>query len=209
MGTLIGFDGVEDLYKIRYEGNDVEELAWADLNRLLRASGDSITAPNATPPLFMEASTPMSAADAMEYQRKSRSSPVFGLVSGYAGATTVALGFNHQNNPPPSKTMRGKAGSTGFSSESQSDSDYVMGQKITATNERSPARHTDGDDKASLAGNHLANMRPPVSRRRHPYRMRVIPVQLRVPDQTIHPKNTAPFDQLSVSRRRSVLPRSF
>jgi hypothetical protein len=50
VGTLVGYDAIEDLYSIQYEDEDVEELTWTDLNRLLRTSGDSITAPGGSPP---------------------------------------------------------------------------------------------------------------------------------------------------------------
>ena len=30
VGTLVSFDEVQDLYRIRYDGDDVEELSWVD-----------------------------------------------------------------------------------------------------------------------------------------------------------------------------------
>ena len=53
VGTLVGYDAIEDLYRIQYEDEDVEELSWTDLNGLLRTSGDSITAPDASPTLYI------------------------------------------------------------------------------------------------------------------------------------------------------------
>ncbi len=41
VGTIIAFDPVQDLYEIRYDDDDVEELTWVDLNKLLRLSGDT------------------------------------------------------------------------------------------------------------------------------------------------------------------------
>jgi hypothetical protein len=52
VGTLVSFDAVQDLYLIRYDSDDVEELSWADFAKLLRVSGDTVTAPGAVPPLY-------------------------------------------------------------------------------------------------------------------------------------------------------------
>ena len=79
VGTLVGYDAIEDLYRIQYEDEDVEELSWTDLNGLLRTSGDSITAPDASPPAFVESPTRMSATAALASQRKIMSSRVYGI----------------------------------------------------------------------------------------------------------------------------------
>jgi hypothetical protein len=42
VGTLKTFDPIEDLYEIVYDDDDVEELTWSDLQKLLRASGDTV-----------------------------------------------------------------------------------------------------------------------------------------------------------------------
>ncbi len=86
VGTLFDFDPVEDNYKIKYEYDDVEELTWLDLHKLLRTSGDSITALTAVPPLVVEKPTPMSYNAALDSQKKVMSSEsaarVKALVSG-------------------------------------------------------------------------------------------------------------------------------
>jgi len=38
VGTLVSFDEVQDLYRIRYDGDDVEELSWVDFAKLLRVA---------------------------------------------------------------------------------------------------------------------------------------------------------------------------
>jgi hypothetical protein len=71
VGTLVGYDAIEDLYRIKYEeDDDVEELTWTDLNRLLRTSGDSITAPDAIHPAFVESPTSMSPTAALASIKK-------------------------------------------------------------------------------------------------------------------------------------------
>ncbi len=69
VGTLVSFDAVQDLYLIRYDSDDVEELSWADIAKLLRVSGDTVTSPGAVPPLCVEAPTKMSHATALQLQR--------------------------------------------------------------------------------------------------------------------------------------------
>jgi len=69
VGTLVSFDEVQDLYRIRYDGDDVEELSWVDFAKLLRVSGDTVTAPGAVTPLCVEAPTKMSHATALQLQR--------------------------------------------------------------------------------------------------------------------------------------------
>ena len=69
VGTLIAFNPVQDLYEIRYNDDDVEELTWVDLNKLLRVTGDTVTAPRAVPPLCQEAPTTMTQAAALQLQQ--------------------------------------------------------------------------------------------------------------------------------------------
>jgi hypothetical protein len=69
VGTLMAHDPVQDLYEIRYNDDDVEELTWVDLEKLLRVSGDTVTAHGAVPPLCQEASTKMPLAAALQLQK--------------------------------------------------------------------------------------------------------------------------------------------
>ena len=69
VGTLIAFNPVQDLYEIRYNDDDVEELTWVDLNKLLRVTGDTVTAPRAVAPLCQEAPTTMTQAAALQLQQ--------------------------------------------------------------------------------------------------------------------------------------------
>ena len=54
VGTVTSFDSVEDLYLCTYGDGDTEKLAWADLAKLLKTSGDTVTAPAAAQPLAVE-----------------------------------------------------------------------------------------------------------------------------------------------------------
>jgi hypothetical protein len=69
VGMLVSFDEVQDLYQIRYDGDDVEELSWVDFAKLLRVSGDTVTAPGVVPPLCVEAPSKMSHATTLQLQR--------------------------------------------------------------------------------------------------------------------------------------------
>ena len=98
VGTLIGYDSIEDLYKIQYEDKNEEEMTWPDLNKLLRTSGDSITAPHACPPAFEEQPIRMSPAAALASQRNIMSSRVYGLQVGNVGANTLPSDFDTRMN---------------------------------------------------------------------------------------------------------------
>ena len=99
-------------------------MTWPDLNKLLRTSGDSITAPHACPPAFEEQPIRMSPAAALASQRNIMSSRVYGLQIGNVGATTVT------------RDLGALRELQGYSSPS--DSETVIGVNITAANERSP-----------------------------------------------------------------------
>ncbi len=89
VGTLVGYDATEDLYKIKYEDDDVEELTWTDLNRLLHTSGDSITAPDAIPPPFVESPTSMSPTTAVASIKKIRALGMYGLLREHQSRNNV------------------------------------------------------------------------------------------------------------------------
>ena len=57
VGTVTSHDDVEDLYLATYEDGDTEEFAWVELAKLLKKSGDTVTAPLAVPPLATEVAT--------------------------------------------------------------------------------------------------------------------------------------------------------
>jgi hypothetical protein len=123
VGTLVGFDEVEDLYKIKYDGGDVEELAWVDFAKLLRVSGDTITAPGAVEPLCEEASTKMSQAAALALQRRLLTKEVKGVALGQSSTTSLG--------PVRNKRVNVSHGST-----SESDSMFFGGTKISAHTSR-------------------------------------------------------------------------
>ena len=122
MGTLVGYDATEDLYKIQYEDDDVEELTWTDLNRLLRTSGDSITAPDARPPTYVESPTSMSPTTAVASLQKIRAVGVYGLLSGHQSRNKVWDQRETHGEGRPAC----------------SDTDTIMGLTITANQARSP-----------------------------------------------------------------------
>ena len=57
------------MYEIVYDDEDVEELTWTDLQKLLRVSGDTVIAPAAIPPLCSEEAMPMSLPVAIQLQK--------------------------------------------------------------------------------------------------------------------------------------------
>ena len=69
VGTIKTFDPLEDLYEIVYDNYAAEELTWSDLQKLLRASGDTVTAPAATEPRISEDADPMSIPEAIQSQK--------------------------------------------------------------------------------------------------------------------------------------------
>jgi hypothetical protein len=122
VGTLVGFDDVEDLYNIRYDGGDEEELSWIDFAKLLRFSGDTITAVGAVQPLRVEAATKMSQAAALQLQRN-----LLRKEDHYSSCATQR------------PTIDGGAGeevATGQASTSGSDSMICGGTKISAHTSR-------------------------------------------------------------------------
>ncbi len=123
VGTLVGFDDVEDLYKIQYDGGDVEELAWVDFAKLLRVSGDTITVPGAVEPLCVEAPTQISQAAALTLQRSLLTKEVKGVALGKC--STMSRGR------VPNKRVNVSHGST-----SESDSMFFGGTKISAHTSR-------------------------------------------------------------------------
>ncbi len=128
MGTLNAFDPVEDFYEIVYDDEDVEELTWTDLQKLLRASGDTVTAPAAAPPLCSEESMPMSLPVAMQLQKDLMSKVAFDPVK--AALCPVVS--------KESKGDNGKGVRFGYSSGSSSDAHSlsVDGERIVATKTR-------------------------------------------------------------------------
>ena len=126
VGTLVSFDAVQDLYLIRYDSDDVEELSWADFAKLLRVSGDTVTAPGAVPPLCVEAPTKMSHATALQLQRNllTKEVPVGQVLPMRESATASSAG-----------TAR-KRQKISQSSTSGSDTMLCSGTKISAHHTR-------------------------------------------------------------------------
>ncbi len=145
MGTLTAFDPVEDLYEIVYDDADVEELTWTDLQKFLRASGDTVTAPAAAPPLCSEESMPMSLPVAIQLQKDLMSKVAFDPEKAVFQVNTneAHLMEESQDRTCPvvsmeSKGDNGKGVRSGYSSRSSSDAHslYVDGERIVATKTR-------------------------------------------------------------------------
>ena len=144
MGTLVGYDAIEDLYRIKYEDDDVEELTWTDLNRLLRTSGDSITAPDAIPPPFVESPTSMSPTTAVSSLKKIRALGVYGLLSG------------HQ-----SSNVWDQRDTNGDGRPAYSETDTIMGLSITGNEARSPSIQAFSPARSSASSRKSPRQHPP------------------------------------------------
>jgi hypothetical protein len=119
VGTLIAFDPIQDLYEILYNDDDVEELTWVELDKLLRVSGDTVTAPGAVPPLCQEAPTTMTQAAALQLQKNLLAK------DGHTSSSTAAA--------QAQKSVQLRL------STSESDSTVCGGTRITAHNTRRTA----------------------------------------------------------------------
>ena len=152
VGTLSSFDPVEDLYEIVYDDDDVEELTWSDLQKLLRASGDTVTAPAALPPLMSEEPHPMSIPDAIQFQKDLISKVMCGRTKAPLQVKTSVPHVTEHTAPRNKNDLgqtslvgskesvgdNGKGVKSGYSSSTSSDaqSSNVEGVRIVATKRR-------------------------------------------------------------------------
>jgi hypothetical protein len=132
VGTLIAFNPVQDLYEISYNNDDVEELTWVDLNKLLRVTGDTVTAPRAVPPLCQEATTSMTQAAALQLQQNLLAK------GGHNSSSTVEYTFV-ESTTATAAAQGLKSVQVRPSSASASDSTVCGGTLITAHNARRTA----------------------------------------------------------------------
>jgi hypothetical protein len=145
VGTLTAFDPVEDLYEIVYDDADVEELTWTDLHKLLRASGDTVTAPAAAPPVGREESIPMALTVAIQLQKDLMSKVAFDPVK---AASQVAFDPVKDFDVKEAKVDNGKGVTSGYSSDASSDAHSVSvdGERIVAAKTRGKKKHVSPEE---------------------------------------------------------------
>ena len=152
MGILKAFDPVEDLYEIVYDDYAAEELTWSDLQKLMRASGDTVTAPAATEPRISEDADPRSIPEAIQSQKDLMSknashpetrplkvkTPVRHVREHPAPRNQDAVGPTSLVGSHESVGTNGKGVKSGYSSEASSDAQSISvdGERIVATKTR-------------------------------------------------------------------------